>query len=287
MKPLALIAALSLSAGAAYAQGADAEMQGVRATAMGGAHRGVGSSNDTIYVNPGGVALGQRYSVDLQYGTSPFSETTVYGVSVVDSKSKPVSGALAYTQERDADDASKLHRIYVGLGYALSPQFGLGIMGRHIRGVRDDAQGEREDLSVFTADVGLSAALGSGLGLGVAVRNLIQDESGLTPLQGSVGVGYAAAGLTLAADAVMDLSDDARRMSWHGGAEYLAGGALPLRLGYSRRPFVRADGRHDDEDLLSGGVGYYTPTGALDGTLTRSLTREQNWSAVVAVKLFF
>ncbi|MCK5689391.1 hypothetical protein KAI87_08980, partial [Myxococcota bacterium] len=43
------------------------EYIGVRSMGMGGAHRGVGTSNDTLYLNPAGMAVATRYGVETAY----------------------------------------------------------------------------------------------------------------------------------------------------------------------------------------------------------------------------
>ena len=90
-----LLAAVASAASPARTEDALAhELEGVRSLAMGGAHRGVGTSNDTIYLNPGGMALVRRYAIELQYGYSPHDRLNQFNISAVDSKSGPVAGAL-------------------------------------------------------------------------------------------------------------------------------------------------------------------------------------------------
>ncbi|MBI3179837.1 MAG: hypothetical protein HYZ27_09265, partial [Deltaproteobacteria bacterium] len=93
------------------------EFPGVRSAAMGGAHRGLGTSNDTLYLNPAGMSLASRYSVEMDYRFSNFDELYRLAATVVDSKSGPVAGGLGYTyvwgNEDGADPA--LHRVVLAL----------------------------------------------------------------------------------------------------------------------------------------------------------------------------
>lgn len=283
-----LTAALLFSAPEAQASVHD-EMQGVRAAAMGDAHVGLGTSNDTIYLNPAGIALGRRYSLDLQYGFSPFDDLNRFGVTVVDSKSGPVAGALGYTHVRgkSGDVDANLHRVTLGAAYPLSQNLIFGLAARHIRGTLEDSVDGARSLSLYTVDVGMSMMLSQGFGVGLTFRNAIKtDEPEFTPPEAALGLGYGSGPFTLAADLGMDLRDDERRLSYYAGGEYLVSQNIPLRVGYKREPFQRTDGRWRNEGALSGGFGILSHNGTLDAAYTRSLDRPENWSMIFAIKFY-
>jgi len=178
----------SLTAGAAFASVFD-ELHGVRSLSMGGAHRGLGTTNDTLYLNPAGMALGRRYSVEMGYGYSPFDELTRLNASVVDSKSGPVAGSIAYTHDRgDADGVdAAVHRIYMGAAYPLSEAFALELQPRTSAANLVD-NGDRRKLSLYTGDVGIITRLGQGVGVGLTAHNVVKTEmTRLTPLTFGAG----------------------------------------------------------------------------------------------------
>ena len=266
------------------------EQQGTRSTAMGGAHRGMGSSNDTIYLNPAGIALTQRYNIDVQYGYSPVDRLNRMSVSIVDSKTSPVAGALAYTHDRGnpAELDANLHRLYLGAGYKLGQGISLGLLGRSVRGSFKEGGVER-DVKLMTGDVGLSLGLGTGFGVGLALHNIVRtDEPLLTPMRAAGGLAFGSGGLVLAADFVRAVGEEARDnepWAYHLGAEYALSAELALRGGYRREPAEPAAGRAKDVGTASGGLGYRTQGGGLDATFSQSIDDREHWAAMLGMSL--
>lgn len=263
-------------------------LHGTRSAAMGGAHRAVGTSNDTLYMNPAGMSIRRRYAIEAQYGYSPFDRLSRVNVSAVDSKTGPVAGAVGYTYTRGDQDGvdARLHRIFLGTGYALTSNVAFGLTTKHIRGTYNQ-EGETKELSAYTGDLGLMLNFG-GLGIGVSYNNVIRTQAEhLAPPTVGTGLSFGGSGFTLAADANLNLSDmDNIDVSYHAGAEYLAGGAFPLRLGYERSSFPRADGSRAPENLITAGVAWVTRTGGVDLAYRHSVNRPENWQLVGALKLF-
>jgi opacity protein-like surface antigen len=89
-----------------------------------------------------------------------------------------------------------------------------------------------------------------GVAVSVVGQNLTDPGHGFLPLMFGGGVGYGSNAFTLEADVMGDFTtyeDTSWRYMF--GAEYLAGGQYPLRVGY----------RYDDgqeNHALSAGVGY-------------------------------
>lgn len=264
------------------------EPAGVRSAGMGGAHRGVGTSNDTLFLNPAGMALFKRYSVELGYGYSPYTNLSDVSISAVDSRSGPVAGGLAYTYTRgdgEGTDAG-LHRIIVGAAYALSDYIAIGITGRHVRGAFNDGD-KRRNPKLYTGDVGLMLRL-AGLGIGVTAQNVIKDDlTRLVPLTFGVGVGYTSGLFTLAADFdINSRNPDHTLERYHVGGEYFIANAFPLRLGYYRAPFTRKDGVAKTENVLTAGTGWVSESGALAISFERSFERERNWGMVTSLQFY-
>jgi hypothetical protein len=292
MRPVPLfIAALFAAAPTVARATVYDEFAGLRSQAMGGAHRGLGTSNDTMFLNPAGMISYRRYSVDLSYGFTSFDDLSHISISAVDSKSGPVAGAAGYTHDRGDPDGSnaKLHRIYMGAAYPISQNFGFGITVRHIRGDFTDEKGVRhEEIELYNGDVGVFLMAAEGVGIGFTYHNLIRgDYPKLTPPSLGVGGSYTNGPIALAADISMDVRDtDNRRIGYHLGGEYFIGQEYPIRLGWKYNPFIRKTGADAMENIVSAGLGWISQGGALEATFAQSIERERNWSLTGALKFF-
>lgn len=268
--------------------GVGQELHGVRSMAMGGAHRGLGTSNDTLYLNPAGMAIMRRYSVELQYGYSPFDHLNHINASAVDSKSGPVAGAIGYTHDRGdkAGVNANLHRIIGGAAYPINQRLAFGLSTRHVRGHFNDADGKRHDVRLYSGDVGVMALVTPQVGLGVAYNNIVAtDFPELTPPSAGLGLSFLGPLFTLAGDISWDLKTpkDAA-VSYHLGGEYIASRTFPLRLGYRRETFVRNNGENGWENQITAGAGWSTVDGGLDLAYSRSLERRRHWSLIAAFR---
>ncbi|MEL6546233.1 MAG: hypothetical protein AAFQ82_16515, partial [Myxococcota bacterium] len=278
------IATLVVTQGVGAEAGVYDEYVGVRAPSMGGAHRGVGTSNDTLYLNPAGMAIAQRYSLDAGYAFSPFDNLNRFNVSVVDSKSGPVAGGVGYTLVNGDGDGldANIQRFYGALAYSLIPNLTLGATVRHIRGSLSDAineDGERVEREVraWNGDIGLAAQFGS-IGAGLVYQNVLnadEEDELFTPRTLGGGISFTTGPLVLAADAVNRIDDD--EFSYNVGAEYFLQESYALRAGYAYEPFVDREGQGDNESIVSGGLAYITGQGAVDLGFLRSLERARNW----------
>lgn len=278
---------MAFLAGASADFGVYDEFRGVRSLAMGGAQRGLGTSNDTLYFNPAGMALTKRYGIDFQYGYSPFDKLTHYNFSAVDSKSGPVAGAMGYTFDRgDKNNETLLHRITLGTAYAIGEGISLGVATKNVRGTYLK-NGAKKNISLYTGDLGLSLALAQGFALGAAYHNVIKtEEPKLVPPTASGGLAFNYGPLTLVADLLVNLRRSQHRTtSYHAGAEFFVADMFPLRVGFQRLPYV-ITGKNKFENRLSAGVGWITSSGGIDVSYEQSLQRDKLWQLVSALKFF-
>lgn len=270
--------------------GIEAEFHGARSTAMGEAHRGVGTSNDTLYVNPAGMAIIRRYGLDVQYGYDARLGLSHVNISAVDSKSGPVAGAAAFTNDRGGGPAldANLNRFYGGIAYALTEVLAFGVTGRHLRGDFKDEAGNRQNVSLYTGDVGLSLRLGDSLGLGVSYQNAVRtNHPELTPHAVGAGVAFATPQLIVAFDSVYLLDErNNQRFSHHAGGEYFVQGGIPVRIGWRRTGYADREGTARLEDIVSAGIGWVNPGGAIDVAYTQSLARPRERSIIVGLHMF-
>jgi hypothetical protein len=263
------------------------EFQGIRSAAMGGAHRGVGTSNDTIALNPAGLAIAQRYSFDAEYGYSPLDGLSRMKLSAVDSKSAPVAAAVQYAldigNKHNIDTA--LHRLYFGVAYPLADFLSFGMVSKAIYGKFNNSSGKKIEVADYSVDFGLSACIAKFVGLGFTYHNLVR-ESRAVLLRPALGFGTSMniMGLVAAFDLRMDLDNsNPRYFSYHAGGEYFIQNTVALRAGYLRQPTVAQSAIND---RITAGIAFVDNAGALDFTYVQSVQNKSDWQLITALKLY-
>jgi len=293
VRRIAVLVGATLCIGLPSAAHADPyqEFLGVRSEAMGGAHRGLGNSNETIMLNPAGMALTRRYSIDATYGYSAQDTLSHASISALDSKTGPVAGGLAYTFSigDHAHSNVNLHRIYLASAYAITDYLAFGMTARHIRGEFNDENGEHQNVEVYTGDLGIMLALFHSFGIGVTYHNTVtSSRKRLAPPHMGIGLGYQGESLALASDMEIDLRD--RRLgdvSFRFGAEYFIDGQFAFRAGYRFEPFIRKyGGKKDLDHVLSGGFGWVTESGSVEIAYTQSVILKKDWDLIGSFKFF-
>ncbi len=265
------------------------ELVGARSLAMGGAHRGLGTSNDTIYLNPAGMSVAQRYAVELNYGYSPFDKLTDLNVSAVDSKSGPVAGGISYTHTRGDGGRTDpaLHRVYIAASYALTSMVALGTTVKHVRGdfVED---GRRRSLALYSGDVGVMIRAGDALSFGATAHNVVKEElARMLPLSFGVGAALNLASLVVVADFDIDTRRPEDTLeNYRVGAEYFLANAFPLRVGYTNAPYTDRAGTRSRESVVTAGAGWLNQSGGLALGGQASLDRPKNWSLLASLQFF-
>lgn len=271
------------------------EFVGVRSRSMGGAHRGVGTSNDTLYLNPAGMALATRYSLDLGYAYSNFDQLNRFNGSIVDSKSGPVAGGFGFTHVRGDSDGldADLNRFNGALALRLGSNLALGLGARHVRGQISDGFDENENrqarnVRIYNGDVGLSALIGP-VGVGLVFTNVLdsdQEEESFVPQTIGGGLSYGSGPFLLAADIVSYVDQSESDLSYHVGLEYFVDNMYALRAGYRYQPFLDDRGAIDEENVWSAGLAYVTGKGAVDLGFTQSFERSDRWDLITMIRLF-
>ena len=265
------------------------EFRGIRSGGMGGAHRGIGTSNDTLLLNPAGMAILSRYSIELDYGYNKKDDLSRAHFSAVDSKSSPVAAGLAYTyvkgDQKNVDP--NMHFIYFGMAYRIANSVAFGISSKNFRGEFTDETGLKE-YDLYTGDVGVQFNLGDSVRVGLTYHNLMEtDLPKLTPPTLGAGASFQWNELVFAADLDADITDsDNPKMTYRAGAEYFYNRIAPVRIGYTRSPFIRSTGAKAEEDIVSAGLGYLSQTGSLDISFSRSVQRARNWTLIGGMKFF-
>jgi hypothetical protein len=232
---LVSLAAALLSAGPATAQ----SFEGARLLGFGGAQRALSTGNDSLYVNPAGLAMAKTYSLELGMLDDLRGSDRRFNASVVDGQAGPVAGGLAYTyfsRRPDAvpsgDDRAQGHRLDVGAATLLSESIALGASVRYLRYRTDSVAPEAADSSTrdFDLVLGLEWRLVDGLFLGVVAQNLLDGQAGDGGRSFSAGLGYASSfGLSVEGDVLYDQTRQKTVLS--GALGYVVAERVPLRAG--------------------------------------------------------
>ena len=264
------------------------EVAGVRSLAMGGAHRGLGTSNDTLKLNPAGLAIQTRYAIELHYAWSEKFKESRATANAVDSKSGPVAGGLGYELLKSELEGQKknLHRVSLGMAYRLGDMFALGTTIHYIEGNRDLA-GETEDIREFSSDLGLMIRMSDYIQVGATWHNFVASQNtGLSPQHFGMGISFGGQGFVLTFDSDLDLESEEIIASYHTGAEYILSGTMPLRAGYMNKPRTLATGEQSRENFVTGGFGYLSQSGSVDVSFNHSVERARVWTIMGALHFY-
>ena len=265
------------------------EYIGIRSSAMGGTHRAIGTSNDSLVLNPAGMALSRRYAVDLESSHNNLSRLNWAHLSAVDSKSSPVAAGVAYTYVHGDRKGTRpeIHWLYFGLAYPIAKSLSFGFTSKHVRGeYHQDA--EKQEFEVYTGDVGLQFQAGNLLSFGLSYNNLIAtDQTKLLPPTVGTGIAFKLKSLLLSTDVEINITDpDHLVYDYRVGGEYFVKRVVPIRVGYVQQDYIKQSGAPGRENLMTLGLGYLNQTGSMDLSFVRSIERENNWTLTGGVKFF-
>jgi hypothetical protein len=264
------------------------EVGGARSNAMGGAHRGLGNSNEAVLLNPGALPLSSRYSIDVQYDYGAADRLQHGTASVVDSKTGPVTAGVVYT--RDWGNPSgvdpTINRSHAAVAYRIGQVLGLGVSLGNISGSFAVPDG-RQDIAAWSSTLGVAARLGGLLGLGVVWHNAYR--TGDSRLQ-SPALGFGASTemgmLTLAADLVVNLREDIyKTQEYHAGAELFLFDVLALRGGW-KRTHAGSARTGAPQQAISMGIGLINTSMGLNLTGERALVENRSLSILGSIQLF-
>ncbi len=281
---LPAIGAILLAAGLALAPtGARAQtILGPRAAGMGDAARAVGTSNDTLFVNPAGMSLFPRYELSAFWRRDTGADGNLWSLSVVDSKSGRVAGGMAYTYEYYGHGGKTRvgSRLDIASSYPLASFLLFGVTVRYLNVATADGP-----LNRVTGDTGFLVVPTSWLYIGITAHNVIspanQGQTAPRTFGGGVGLALFQRSLTLAFDYQQSTELPGNPSSYNLGLEYFFGGAFIVRAGYVFDGFAH-------NRRWSAGLGYVNPQFGLDfayGHTAGYHHVSQVWS--LGLRLFF
>lgn len=242
---------------------------------------GLAAGNDGIFVNPAAIAARRRYSIETggyvdRRGADNVAQ--LFGVSVVDSITSPVTAGVSYLRAQGGlFEGNLFHAAFAG---PLAERFYLGASVKWLS-LRGD-----ERVGAATGDAGLFWQVTRLFSLGAAGYNLVPiSHEQVAPM----GFG---AGLAIGSDELVQLTGDWRvdldrggegrgtLNRYAAGAEVLLGRLVPVRAGWAYDEVV-------GEHWWSVGVGLVTRNGiALDVGYRQGLDAPDARSIAASIKLF-
>jgi hypothetical protein len=249
-----------------------------RATAMGGAHAAVATSNDAIVVNPAGLSQGRRYHFEADgLYDSRFPAQGVL-LSVVDTTSSAVGTGILFSRWASGQPGGRGEGWLLGFSYSAQTAPGLyfGGQSKFTRFYGPDGLTAR-----WAQDVGVLQRRGN-FSWAAVLQNISTKAIPLFPLTSTVGVAWGTdADWRLAIDYKADLSDTQNVK--HRAA---VGGELLIEQSFA----LRAGATWDATAKLwwaSAGIGLLTEKGGVQIVWRRRLTEafDQFFEAGVTIYL--
>ncbi len=265
------------------------EFAGGRAQAMGRAHRGIGRNNEAIILNPAGMAMMPRYSIEMQYGYRGEGHLNDVTASVVDSKSSRLAAGLRATRiwgNPSGLDVG-LYQLAAGSAWSLGERLALGVTAKNHRGHwRPSPRSDEQEISSWSGTVGMMARLSQALSLGVTWENVLHGDLAhsvmLRPAAGA-GLGVQLGRLSIAADGRIDLRPGASRLpDLAAGVEVMPLSAVACSLGYYTDQVLVGLPRRQ---AITGGLGLRSPTAGFLLSLERGLGAGSAWGVFTGLNL--
>jgi hypothetical protein len=225
-----------------------------RATAMGGAHAAVATSNDALVVNPAGLSQSRRYHFELDgVYDSTFPAQGVMA-TIVDTASTPVGSGVLFSRwgsgQRDGRGEGW------GLGFAYSYPAGVNLFaGGETKFLR--YRGPEGLVARWAQDIGLLGRSGN-FSWAAVVQNISTSAIPLFPPIGTLGVAWGDdRDWRLAIDYKADFSDTSHvKHKTAVGGELLVGESMALRTGVTWDSTAHLW-------WMSAGVGFLTEKGGI------------------------
>ncbi|MDC0713999.1 hypothetical protein POL68_36375 [Stigmatella sp. ncwal1] len=253
---LPLLLALCVSA-AAHAQAEFDDLRDIssaRGYAMGGATLAHGLGTESILGNPAAIALFKMYRIELHGAWDTSDKDAFAGVSLMDAKTSPVAAGIDYHILSLRNGAGRATAHFTTLALALPLSSGL-MIGSSLHYLRLKGGFDPLKANDTSVDAGLLVRLGGAYTLGFSAHNLLGTDTPMLSRYYSAHLGFFTGLFTLGADVRADFETEEKNIfTYSGGAEYLLGQSIPVRLGYSYDTFRRTS-------QLGVGLGFMTQEG--------------------------
>jgi hypothetical protein len=205
------------------------DLLGARSFGMGGAFRALGGGTEAVEGNPASLAVFRRYVVEFTGAWDPRNPFGFGSVSVVDSVSGGLAAGIAYhlVSLGSGESHRVAHLNTAAFCLPLGEVLQVGLSARHVV-----MSGARQ-ANAITGDAGLLLRLGAVMAT-VSGHNLVDIGNPEFPRTFAGALGLITPQFTLAADVLGDFTGERPAYSFSGGAEWVLGGVVPLRAGFTR-----------------------------------------------------
>jgi hypothetical protein len=274
-----LAIALTLAATAAWGQAGPQlrEVTHARPLAMGGAYRAIGLGGEAVTGgNPATLALYKRYLLEATGGYDPVSRYGFADATITDSVTTSLAAGVSYQFHSLGLDPAKTltHSATLALALPVSDRVMVGVSGRYLN------SNGFQTANGITVDTGIVVRATEGFTIGLSGHNLVDINTTVVNRAGVLGFGFVGTSFSLAADIQADFLPNTTTplFAFRGGAEYIAGDAVPLRLGYAYDNVTRSQ-------FLSAGLGYVAAGSGVDVAYRHEFGGNLGRWVVVTLKL--
>lgn len=235
-------------------------VESARGIGLGTGVRASSISTSSLAYSPAALSLGNLYHVEGSVDYLGGLNTVALGGAVVDSSTSKLGAGLALRGFLSGQGGGGIDDVdgldgRLGLGLNLSDAFAIGLAARYIDISTDVPNGDDVDENTlakgFTLDSSIRVIPTQGLQIDIGALNFVDLQEAEVPitLTGSIALAVGDA-ISLGGDVLVDVStfDDPAIIAG-GGLEFLAGGVVPLRVGY-RGDMAR------EVHAITAGLGY-------------------------------
>lgn len=231
---------------------------------MGGARRALGVGNDTLFLNPAGMSLYPRYVLETFWRHQSGPVANLFTLSLVDSKSGPVAGGLAFTYEWVGEGGSVRAgtRLDMASSYMLAKFLLFGV-SMHYHGLKTEEGRVRR----VTGDFGFLILPLPFLTIALTGQNVLNpvEETAAAPrlFGGGIDLRFIPE-LNLSFDWTKSVEREGKPAIYRFGVELLVSRSVPLRAGYVSDEVL-------GEKRWSVGVGYAAQSFSVDLAYSRTI----------------
>jgi hypothetical protein len=222
--------------------------------AMGGAYRALGLGAEAVDGNPAAMALHKFYEIDAE-GVWDVGTKFGYGnATILDSQTSQAAAGVSYRflSLGQGDENRHTHYATLAVGFPLADSLTVGFSGHY---VQTSGAFHRNGITV---DAGLVFRFSDAFRVSLSGHNLIDIKNPDVVRYYAAGIGYSKGLFTFAADVRADFtSAPTTQLTYNGGLEYILGGGVPIRGGYSYDSL-------SNSHFISGGLGLMGESGGVD-----------------------
>ncbi len=263
-----------------------ADLETTRGLALGAGGRATAVSSSALAYNPAAMALAPLYHVESQVQFSPAFGRWAFGGNVVDSMTNKLAAGMSFVGILGNGESGYSGMDgRVGLAFPIVDSVAIGVSGRYMSYGREGAAppGVDQDSPVaqgFTMDGSIALSLDI-VRIAAIAQNFIDIGSILAPFRAGGGIGLLIGDyLSLSADVLADLNTfDDPEVLVGGGIEFLAGGLVPLRVGYR---FDSGRATHG----ITGGLGYVDQKFGVELSLRQDVGNTDNTEVMLGLRYF-